>query len=551
MLEVIKSRLGVMVAGIAACLLLHAAPLLAEEVYKSETPCSAAVECPVLKCMNNGVCQDAAGNEVNQPGVLPQSGFCFYSPLVCADAEPTNDCAFTFCDPFAGANGECRQVYQSAGNVCFYNGCELGVCANKPGYLLEDLEAKKQAQEQLEKLTQEVAGAGDIAKLAELTAETFKLMAEHDVATTCELLSCPEVATALTGKSCVAAGNILIPKSAANILEVYALAIQLTMKTLPKAYQDEKGKNILPYSLVYSLLDLESDLCTQINAMKAAGPVDEVQYAAFKAGMIKLLTQSGYYPQEAAEYLTDLENLCTVDVETVAGLCPACTPDCTGKECGSDGCGGTCGVCPDGIGCEDNACKNIDPCLNLNCDDGDACTNDQCVVDGTNNKASCQNTFDDLLCPEICTPQCNGRECGPDGCGGVCGICVSGQGCDGGICVDLGIVSCVEKTGFKGEDAKMPLEQINRLARNGGGTWFDENGIAFELLKDLETITVQGNCQTATLELNYNITGSSAGSCSLEQGAGVKKTSLIQIFVMLALLLLPLMLQILVGRRRS
>jgi len=34
------------------------------------------------------------------------------------------------------------------------------------------------------------------------------------------------------------------------------------------------------------------------------------------------------------------------------GACGACVPDCTGKRCGSDGCGGLCGVCGSGTRCE-------------------------------------------------------------------------------------------------------------------------------------------------------------------------------------------------------
>jgi len=33
------------------------------------------------------------------------------------------------------------------------------------------------------------------------------------------------------------------------------------------------------------------------------------------------------------------------------GVCLGCTPDCNGRECGFDGCGGTCGVCSDGEHC--------------------------------------------------------------------------------------------------------------------------------------------------------------------------------------------------------
>ncbi len=34
----------------------------------------------------------------------------------------------------------------------------------------------------------------------------------------------------------------------------------------------------------------------------------------------------------------------------------------------------------------------------------------------------------------ICTPECQGRQCGPDGCGGTCGECASNVLCVGGAC---------------------------------------------------------------------------------------------------------------------
>ena len=42
-----------------------------------------------------------------------------------------------------------------------------------------------------------------------------------------------------------------------------------------------------------------------------------------------------------------------------ASLCPldcACEPACAGKECGSDGCGGSCGTCPTGNSCQMGQC---------------------------------------------------------------------------------------------------------------------------------------------------------------------------------------------------
>jgi hypothetical protein len=60
-----------------------------------------------------------------------------------------------------------------------------------------------------------------------------------------------------------------------------------------------------------------------------------------------------------------------------------CVPKCDGVYCGgSDGCGGNCGVCGDGL----------------------ACVKGRCL-------------------PSPCTPSCDGKECGDDGCGGQCGFC--------------------------------------------------------------------------------------------------------------------------------
>jgi hypothetical protein len=66
------------------------------------------------------------------------------------------------------------------------------------------------------------------------------------------------------------------------------------------------------------------------------------------------------------------------------GIC--CTPNCTGKDCGDDGCGGSCGTCTSPAVCE---------------------------ASGT-----------------CCTPNCGSNTCGPfDGCGGSCGTCPAGEIC--------------------------------------------------------------------------------------------------------------------------
>jgi hypothetical protein len=183
------------------------------------------------------------------------------------------------------------------------------------------------------------------------------------------------------------------------------------------------------------------------------------------------------------------------------GVC--CTPDCNGKKCGSNGCGGTCGTCEAGWTCDSASSKctctpdctdktcGSDGCGGLcgagDCDDGISCTNDVCL-DG-----SCQN---DLLsgwclvakeclekdeqsvvepckyCDPVnpysltsfqngkdcgdsgatcqqgkcCQPNCGGRQCGSDGCGGTCGPGCSGKAVcqpDVGKCVCT--PTCAEK----------------------------------------------------------------------------------------------------------
>jgi formylglycine-generating enzyme required for sulfatase activity len=68
-----------------------------------------------------------------------------------------------------------------------------------------------------------------------------------------------------------------------------------------------------------------------------------------------------------------------------------CESNCFGKECGDDGCGGSCGKCPGDTICSLGSC---------------------------------------------CQPQCDGKECGDDGCGGSCGTCAEWEECneDVGTC---------------------------------------------------------------------------------------------------------------------
>jgi hypothetical protein len=117
-----------------------------------------------------------------------------------------------------------------------------------------------------------------------------------------------------------------------------------------------------------------------------------------------------------------------------------CAPNCEGRVCGPDGCGGggTCGPCSVQAGrrctaagqcvCDSRSCP--DGCCDANKDCWPGDTVQRCGQDG----ASCQTCGAGQGCINqrcvACTPQCAGRQCGPDGCGGQCGEC------DGLLCDD-------------------------------------------------------------------------------------------------------------------
>jgi hypothetical protein len=124
-----------------------------------------------------------------------------------------------------------------------------------------------------------------------------------------------------------------------------------------------------------------------------------------------------------------------------------CEPDCDGKECGDDGCGDLCGECPDlhictnddtcdcqhetcdGVCCESGRKCFEGECCNPNCD-GKNCGDDGCG-------GQCGECVGDGLCIEgaCCVSECQGKECGEDGCGGTCGECFGAQDeCTAGIC---------------------------------------------------------------------------------------------------------------------
>jgi hypothetical protein len=93
---------------------------------------------------------------------------------------------------------------------------------------------------------------------------------------------------------------------------------------------------------------------------------------------------------------------CAADEFCEGGEClGGCTPDCSGRECGTDGCGGTCGSCGAGTTC-----------------------------DGV----SCVTTCELTLCGEACVDTTSD----PSHCGDCFSPCGSGETCSGGTCTGGG-----------------------------------------------------------------------------------------------------------------
>jgi hypothetical protein len=85
---------------------------------------------------------------------------------------------------------------------------------------------------------------------------------------------------------------------------------------------------------------------------------------------------------------------------------------CPGGTCQTGRCVGGCTPSCDRRVCGDDGCGGS--CGS--CEPGQTCQTGRCQVGP-------------------CTPSCAGRACGDDGCGGSCGSCPGGQSCQGGRCV--------------------------------------------------------------------------------------------------------------------
>jgi hypothetical protein len=92
------------------------------------------------------------------------------------------------------------------------------------------------------------------------------------------------------------------------------------------------------------------------------------------------------------------------------GLC--CVPNCTGRQCGPDGCGGSCGTCPAGQPCsEDGRCPcTPQSCPNGCCDEDGNCQPGNTLQSCGTGGEACEPCNDQRICQDgqcvNCSPNC-------------------------------------------------------------------------------------------------------------------------------------------------
>ena len=179
--------------------------------------------------------------------------------------------------------------------------------------------------------------------------------------------------------------------------------------------EDAGGEDIFD---IYDISDIIPDAACS-NQCAKSGEKECYQY------------QNKWYVRECKDTNSDgcleWENIAFCSYGCENGECKSCVPDCTNKECGDDGCGGSCGDCktPPSNECQGNILYEYLP-------DGTCDSNFRCKY--TYKTTTCQYGCSNGKCNN-CQPACAGKNCGPDGCGGSCGQCSSLEFCNiNGIC---------------------------------------------------------------------------------------------------------------------
>jgi|GEM_PF-1393083 len=158
----------------------------------------------------------------------------------------------------------------------------------------------------------------------------------------------------------------------------------------------------------------------------------------------------------------------------------ACDPQCTGRECGADACGGFCGdgetgLCPS----EADVCTSTGECCTPACFPDQQCGSNGC--EGSCGACAANEACELGFC--VCQPDCTGKTCGGDGCGGVCGdndgVCANPDD----VCLDDGTCCTPACEGLECGDNGC-----------GGDCWFTTHPDSLFCGVDTEAVCVAGAC---------------------------------------------------------
>lgn len=186
--------------------------------------------------------------------------------------------------------------------------------------------------------------------------------------------------------------------------------------------------------------------------------------------------------------------------------CTACVPGCAGRECGGDGCGGSCGSCAADERCASGMC---DSSCSPDCG-GRACGADGCGGScGTCDAPSTCNSAGE--CVSECVPECTGRVCGGDGCGGECGrSCPAGRACNatgtGCGCDSFATVTYViDGSSIDWTTTNVVAVNANHIALDGSRS--DGRGVSLTAANPTQELEFYGCEPRLEVRRNYGLRG--------------------------------------------
>ena len=213
---------------------------------------------------------------------------------------------------------------------------------------------------------------------------------------------------------------------------------------------------------------------------------------------------------------------CNPSAATEGEVCDGCEAKCAGKQCGDNGCGGSCGDCAGSKECGDGQCQ----CPASACEIGKgSCTGDGNLVPCVDDGGGCGVSGDLVTCPSSkcadgacadCPNTCGDKVCGIDECGNTCGEggCLGGQSCNvAGQCECI-VDECKDlKTKCKSSQSFVTCEVVN-----GCGKWGAPEGCAlYHECNDASDPLCQCVPQCTGKSCGEDKCGSTCGSCDSDQ----------------------------------